>query len=327
MTKTWVLMQGRSSAGMVIAATLLLSMAANKTHGSVQDTPVSLTSSSWNADVVYGAAVSGPDSATAFDGHYAWDGADALVSGADYLPSSVTLPTYINPTTGYYDSSHVVDFSSAVTNSITATNTEFEFQPFTLDNVNLFSGGSTGGTLTLTAATAFDNIAILAASAGSGQHYVSVDITLHFADGSTSSLVPYNIYDWGKYSGGAGALPNAVDRSTASSTLTPETSSQLDYNNSADFQMYETDFNLAGFGYSNKAITSVSFSAPSSGDVGIFALSGYANPTQPLPVQPTAPDPAVTLPGSLPLTFSGGTLLALAAIGRRFARLRWPMIR
>ena len=84
--------------------------------------------------------------------------------------------------------------------------------------------------------------------------------------------------------------------------------------------MYETDFNLANLGYSNKAITSVSFSAPSSGDVGIFALSGYANPTQPPPVQTAAPDSAVPLPASLPLTFSGGTLLAVLAIGRRMRR-------
>lgn|GEM_PF-5574271 len=314
------LFRGRNIAGTLIAATLLLPVATRQAGASVQDTPVSLTSSSWNADVVYGTPTSGPDTATAFDGQYAWDGANALVSG-NYLPYNATLPTYLDPTTGLLDASHVVDFSSAVTNSITASHTEFEFQPFTSNNVNFFSSASTGGTLTLAAVTAFDNIAILAASAGSGQHYVTIDMTLHFADGSTSSLMPYNVYDWGKYSGASGALPNAVDRSTASSTPTSETVSKLDFNNPSDFQMYETDFNLASYSnYSNKAITSISFSAPSSGDVGIFALSGYANPTQPPPVQPAAPNSAVPLPASLPLTFSGGTLLALAAIGRRIRR-------
>lgn len=324
MTKTWVLMQGRSSAGMVIAATLLLSMAANKTHGSVQDTPVSLTSSSWNADVVYASSSWTTDSAVAFDGQYAWDAYGSAPSGF-YLPAGLPESRDSN---GDFTPTLPTLFSSAYTDTFTGTATQFEFQPFqNANNVNLFQNGTTGATLSLNNATAFDNIAILAASANSGNPYVTVGITLHFANGSRSSPISYNVYDWGRFSGGNAALSSPSDRSTASSSGTLETQSQLDTNNLDDFQMYETDFNLESLGYSNTAITSVSFSAPAVGDVGIFALSGYANPTQPLPVQPTAPDPAVTLPGSLPLTFSGGTLLALAAIGRRFARLRWPMIR
>ena len=327
MTKTWVLMQGRSSAGLVIAATLLLSMATNKTHGSVQDTPVSLTSSSWNADVVYASSSWTTDSAVAFDGQYAWDAYGSAPSGA-YL--SMGLPES-RDSNGDFTPTLPTLFSSAYTDAVTGTATQFEFQPFQdANNVNLFQNGTTGATLSLNKATAFDNIAILAASANSENGYVTIDMTLHFANGSESSLISYNVYDWSRYAGAAGnqALPYpGVDRSTASSGGTLETQSHLDADNLGDFQMYETDFNLESLGYSNNAITSVSFSAPAAGDVGIFALSGYANPTQPLPVQPTAPDPAVTLPGSLPLTFSGGTLLALAAIGRRFARLRWPMIR
>lgn len=311
------LLRGRNIAGALIAATLLLPTLTHHAGAAVQDTPISLTSSSWNADVVYGAATSGPDTATTFDGQYAWDGADAGPFSSIYVYTNAGLPTYVDPTTGHYDASHAVVFSSAVTNPITATKTEFEFQSFTANNVNLFSGGSTGGTLTLTAATAYENIAILAASAGSGQHYVPIGMTLHFADGSTSSLIGYNVYDWGKFSGPAGALPYAVDRSTAGSAPTNDTSSHLDTSNLTDFQMYETDFNLASLGYSNKALTSVSFSAPSSGDVGIFALSGYANPTQPPPVQPAAPNSAVPLPATLPLTLTGGAFLALAAMRRR----------
>ena len=309
--------RGRNIAGALIAATLLLPTLTHHAGAAVQDTPISLTSSSWNADVVYGAATSGPDTATTFDGQYAWDGADAYLYSDTYISPNAGLPTYVDPTTGHYDASHAVDFNSAVTNSITATKTEFEFQSFTANNVNLFSGGSTGGTLTLTAATAYENIAILAASANASNRVANVNMTLHFADGSTSSPIPYNIYDWGGYSGATGALPNSVDRSTAGSAPTNDTSSHLDTGNLTDFQMYETDFNLASLGYSNKALTSVSFSAPSSGDVGIFALSGYANPTQPPPVQPAAPNSAVPLPATLPLTLTGGAFLALAAMRRR----------
>ena len=314
--------RGRFIAGMLVTATLLLPAATRSVMASVQDTPISLVGSSWNADVIYGPDISGPDTATAFDGQYAWDAEDAMVSGSVYLGANVTLPAYLNPNTGHYDGTHVENFDSAYINPITQTNTEFEFQPFVADNVNLFSSASSGGTLTLTTATAYDSIAILAASANSGNAYAGVGITLTFADGSTSSLIPYNVYDWSKYAGANGnaALPNAVDRSTAGSSPTAEGTTQLDSNNASDFQMYETDFNLATLGYSNKAITSVSFSAPSNGDVGIFALSVYANPTQPLPVQPTAPNSAVPLPATLPLTLSGGALLTLMAMGRRIRR-------
>jgi hypothetical protein len=287
------LFRGRKIAGALIAATLLLPTLAHHAGAAVQDTPISLTSSSWNADVVY-ATNSPNDTATTFDGGYAWDAAYASL---DAWTASSGLPI------------------APFTNS--ATNTEFEFQSFTANNVNLFSGGSTGGTLTLTAATAYDNIAILAASANASNHVANVNMTLHFADGSTSSPIPYNIYDWGGYSGATGALPNSVDRSTAGSSPTMASQSVLDTSNLGDFQMYETDFNLASLGYSNKALTSVSFSAPSSGDVGIFALSGYANPTQPPPVQPAAPNSAVPLPATLPLTLTGGAFLALAAMRRR----------
>ncbi len=325
MTKTWILVQGRSSAGIMIAATLSLSVAANKTYASVQDTPISLTSSSWNADVVY-APLSSTDTAVAFDGQYAWDAGGAYLSGPVYLDANLGLPTYLNPLSSHVDPSQPTPFISVATNSVTGSNTEFAFQPWLDHNVNLFSSSSPGGTLTLATATAYDNIAILAASAGSGAGYVPIKMTLTFADGSTSSLLQYNVYDWSKYAGAAGnnALPYPVDRSTAGSTPTLSTSSSLDAGSQSDFQMYETDFNLQSLGYSNKAITSVSFSAPAAGHVGIFALSGYANPTQPLPVQPAAPAPApaVPLPGSMPLSLTGGTLLALAALSRRFTRNR-----
>jgi hypothetical protein len=91
-----------------------------------------------------------------------------------------------------------------------------------------------------------------------------------------------------------------------------------------DFQMYETDFNLESLGYSNDAITSISFNAISGGDVGIFALSGSANPLQPAPIQPDPPpsnDPPaspVPTPASLPLAGLGVVLLLLRAARRAF---------
>ena len=224
---------------------------------------------------------------------------------------------------GNFDATLPTTFNSAYTNTITGTATQFQFQPFgNTNNVNLFNNGTAGATLSLNNATALDNIAILAASANSGTHYVTVNMTLHFANGSKSSPILYNVYDWSIFSGGNAALPYSVSRSSAGSSSTPETQSKLDNSNPADFQMYETDFNLQSLGYSNNAITSVSFSAVTGGDVGLFALSGYANPDPQVPVLPDPPATAVPTPASLPLSFAGGTLLALAAIGRRFTRNR-----
>ena len=325
MKKPWVLLQGHSMSGMMIAATLLLPVAANKAYASVQDTPVSLNSSSWNADVVYGAASFATDSAVAFDGQYAWDALGSRPSGDEVTAG---LPEYQDPNTGVRYATLPTLFNSVYINTITGTATQFEFQPFeNTNNVNLFNNGAAGATLSLTDATALDNIAILAASANSGTHYITVNMTLHFANGSESSPILYNVYDWSKFSGGNAALPHSVSRSSADSNGMLETQSKLDTSNPADFQMYETDFNLQSLGYSNNAITSISFSAVTGGDVGIFALSGYANPDPQVPVLPDPPATAVPTPASLPLSFAGGTLLALAAMGRRFARNRKQMLR
>ncbi len=313
----------------MVAATLLLPVAANKAFASVQDTPVSLTSSSWNADVVYGAASFTTDSAVAFDGQYAWD---ALGSMPSWAFVSAGLPEYQDPSTGSRYATQPTLFNSAYTNTITGAATQFEFQPFqNANNVNLFNNGTAGATLSLNNATAFNNIAILAASANSGPHYVAVNMTLHFANGFQSAPISYNVYDWSQSSGGNWALPYSVSRSSASTSGTLETQSILDTSNPADFQMYETDFNLQSLGYSNNALASISFSAVTGGDVGIFALSGYVNPNPQTPVlndPPVTPaaNSAVPLPGSMPLTFSGGVLLALVAMGRRFTRNRKRLI-
>ena len=322
MTKTWVLMQGRSIAGMVIASTLLLPVVENKAQASVQygqATPVLLASSSWNADVVY-AAKSPNDTATAFDGTYAWYASYALDSGSTVqggLPSN-----WQEPATSY-------EFVSASAGTLSVGKTEFEFQSFLGNNCNLFSGSGSSATLTLTTPTAYDNLALLGVSANASGDVATVSMVLNFANGGSSAPFSYEVYDWSQSVGptNQGAISGGVDRSIATTgTGTEATTFSPADGGTGYFQMYETDFGLPST-YANELISSISFGAPTGGDVGIFALSGYANPIQPAFVQPAAPDPAVTLPGSMPLTFAGGTLLALAAIGRRFARMRWPMIR
>ena len=315
MTKTWVLMQGRSIAGMVIASTLLLPVVENKAQASVQygqATPVLLASSSWNADVVY-AAESPNDTATAFDGTYAWYASYALDSGSTVqggLPSS-----WHEPTSSY-------EFFSASAGTLGVSETEFEFQSFLGNNCNLFSGWGASATLTLTKPTAYDNLALLGVSANAPGDAAMVSMVLNFANGASSAPFSYDVYDWSKSVGptSQGAISGGVDRSIATTgTGTEATTFKLADGGIGYFQMYETDFGLSST-YANELISSITFSNVTGGDVGIFALSGSANPTQPPLVQPAALDPAVPLPGSMPLTFFGGTLLALAAIGRRIRR-------
>jgi hypothetical protein len=300
---------------MLMSATIVLPVAAKTATADIQATPISVTSTSWNADVVYAANSANSDSAKSFDGSYAWDALDAILYGDTNVTSG--LGSTSPPTEPYV-------FSSAAGDNLNTTKTQFEFQSFLSNNADYFSGP--GGALTLTTATAYDNIAILAASSNSGQNAVQVNMTLNFANGTSSAPIAYSIYDWGDSHGPTAqwALAKPVDRSTDSSSTAVESTSNLDTANLQDFQMYETDFNLAQLGYSNDAITSISFSAPSGGDVGIFALSGSANPVQPARIQsdpPPSNDPPaspVPTPASLPLAGLGVVLLLLRAARRAF---------
>ncbi len=302
---------GRNIAGTLAAATLLLAMTENKARASVQfgqASPVLLTDSSWNADVVY-AARSLNDTATAFDGTYAWYATNALYNGSDAqggLPSS-----WQNPPMSY-------EFFSASAGTLGQAETEFEFQSFLTNNCNLFNSSGSGATLTLTTPTAYDNLALLGVSANAAKGDATVSMVLNFANGSSSTPINYNVYDWSAAVGPKSqmALANAVDRSVATTgTETEATTFTPADGGGGYFQMYETDFGLSST-YADQLITSISFSAPSSGDVGIFALSGYANPVQP---KYSPPDPPATVPtpAALPLEALGAAVLALAATLRR----------
>ncbi len=321
MKKQLDLFRGRNIAGTLIAAALLLPVAETNVRATlqVQATPISITSSSWNADVVY-ASESPTDTAVGFDGTHAWDayGINYGPNGTNEYTDESGLPAITS------DPGAAVVFTSRATDALNSSKTTFQFQSFLGNNCLWFNSYSPSNGLTLTTPKAYDNLAILSASANAAPPGATLSMTLTLADGTTTVLSPFTVYDWSINVGNAiqMALPNAVDRSAGSSgtektSFSPD-APLLNGEGSQYYQMYETDFNLAS--YSNKAITSVSFSAPSSGDVGIFALSGYANPTQPPLVKLAPPDSPVPLPASLPLTFFGGTLLALAAIGRRIRR-------
>lgn len=316
------LLRGCGITGIFVAVTLALTPAENQVRAAVQfgqATPVSLTSSSWNADVVY-AAMSPNDTATAFDGTYAW-----YASYAEYNDSTVQggLPS------SWQDPAVAYEFMSASAGTLDVNYTEFEFQSFLGNNCNLFSGMGSKATLTLTNPTAYDNLALLGASANAAGDVATVSMVLNFANGSSSMPITYNVYDWSKSVGPSsqGAIAGGVDRSIATTgTETEATTFKPADGGTGYFQMYETDFDLSST-YANELITSISFSATSGGDIGIFALSGYANPNQPVYVPPSSPPqndpPSVSAPATFSLTTLGAIFLGLKLALRRQRRGLW----
>ncbi|NNM84487.1 MAG: hypothetical protein HKL96_01845 [Phycisphaerales bacterium] len=245
-------------------------------------TPIAATG--WNADVVY-AAGTNADAAQGFDGTYAWVQNGAQIQGLTTDSEMNGLPYSSTP-------SQTMDFTSAATNTITGTNTQFEFQPFTsstsntANNVLLFSGSAT---LSLSTADPFNSIALLNASAN-GPEITQVTMVLNYTDGTHSGTESFQSFDWGaEYRGATGAASSAafsslLDRAAVLSTYPAEVYA---LSNGPDYQMYETDINLAALGDNNKSISSITFTG-GGGDIGVFAISGVVNPS---PVV-LAPEPA-----------------------------------
>jgi hypothetical protein len=229
--------------------------------------PIGLTG--WNADVIYV-----PSGATqtvqSFDGSgYAWFEAGAYPTSGTYQRAGLST------------AGDTQAFGSAWQDPNNTNQSEFEFQPYTGNNVlELGNTSDSGQTLTLTTPAGYNNLAILAASGNIGGDYQST-LTLTFSDGSTSSMT-YDPYDWGQ--------------GTTQEVFSPNLSRMEDTSNgptfgSASYNMYETDINLSNYVSSNGALDSakfiktITFAEPTSGRIGVFAVSGVQNSSaaDPLP--------------------------------------------
>ncbi len=238
--------------------------------------------SGWNADVIYLPGVTN-ETVQSFDGSgYAW-----FVEG--YYPPSTAFQG-----SGLPSSADTTTFGSAANDTCNPDRTQYQFQPFTGNNVlKLGSPADPGQTLTLSTPEGYNNLAIIAASGNTGVTNYTSTFTLTFSDGSTSGPITYDPYDWGE--GGKTTQQAAQQVFSTALGRTPTGNTYGSPQDAGYFNMYETDINLTELTSSDlaadsaKFIKSITFATPSGGRVGVFAISGVQNTsaTDPLP-EPSA---------------------------------------
>jgi hypothetical protein len=166
------------------------------------------------------------------------------------------------------------NFNSAVTNSVTHTNTPFSIASFTNNNTLQIAHAS-AGTMTLNVSGAYTSLAVLATATFGADDTPTVK--LNFADG-TSATATYKAFDW---SIGTDAARTAA---SAFGTTGVARYSPVQGLDARAFGLYESDIdltNIGGVDYSNKQLVSMTFSA-ANGDgqthalTDIFAVSGTA---------------------------------------------------
>jgi hypothetical protein len=211
--------------------------------------PITLTG--WNTDVVFEDAAS--PAATSFDHPnqrppdyplYAWF-ESGLQGHTDGLPASRRLVSAAD--------SDVV----------------FELQPYTTNNVLLLTVPKPSGELALVEPAAYRCLFILVAAGGGDS---TVNLQLHFSDGTTSEAVACQAPDW--FTASATRLP----RTPAITGLGRSNGKQgFEYEDHGDdaFGLYQSRIDLTTLGLHGKTIQSIRFKKGSGGaTAGIFAISG-----------------------------------------------------
>ena len=266
-------------------------------HGAQAQTPI--TGTGYNVDVVRENAGSNPNFANAFAGDPFSSWIEDGIRGYRGLPTEVGQDT-------------TTTVLSAATNTVTGGHTTFEFQPYSVDpttnggaayNVIQDTTGS-GVIFTLSTAAAYTSLALDAASTDASATSEGT-LMLHFANGSSSSLIDYNAFDWGNFSAHADTRVFANDLARAELDTTGYSANSnntpIDTGNGNAFNMYETDINLASLGYGSSAISSITFyKAGDSSGTGIFGISG---------VPSAAPEPSQVAVMALIALGLGGLIL------------------
>jgi hypothetical protein len=172
-----------------------------------------------------------------------------------------------NPATGGTGGAQGLPASGTVLSQVDGTT--FQLGPYGGNNVLLLgSPYASAGTLTFAAPQAYNSLAILATSANGGGNGTFV---VRFSNGAVSPSYSLNAQDW--YNTTTNVAVQGFGRlRLGQSTLSTE---DAGWNNP---NLYQTTLNLAALG-SNLPVASITFTKPaSSGNSGIFAVSGAAMP-------------------------------------------------
>jgi uncharacterized repeat protein (TIGR02543 family) len=154
--------------------------------------------------------------------------------------------------------------------------TTFQFGPYDSGNVLYLTSSAPSNSLTLSTPAACKSLSVLAASAQGGGNGTLV---LHFADGTTSSAIPFNATNYLTTNS-----PSPGWAITNFGLLATGSYNEFGTVNSDTFfpTLYQTSINLQSNGYDASLITSVTFTMPASTNAGtvtgIFALSGTEAP-------------------------------------------------
>jgi hypothetical protein len=203
-------------------------------------------------------------------------------------------------------------FTSLVDNATT-----FQFGPYDSNNVLCLASGAASGSLTLNTPAAYRSLSVLAASAQGGGNGTLV---IHFADGTTSSAIPFNATNY--------LTTNTPSPGAAITKFGLLVTGEYNEFRSADSDiifptLYQTSINLQSNGYGANLITSVTFTMPGGANTGtvtgVFALSGTEAPYNYVLAASNSPAGGGTVSGSG--TFQEGspeTVTATANSGFEF---------
>lgn len=192
-------------------------------------------------------------------------------SGPPYL-ASAALEVSPGDGTAYYQSglpgkAHGLPATGSFL-STGGDGSQFQFQPYTVNNALVLSSetGLTTGTLTFNSPLIYNRIAVLANSAGGGS---TTTMTIHFVDGSTFTI-SYNASNW-LNSPSAIALQGVERISLGTGGVTGAPTNP---------RFYQTTIPLGTYlGSNNRSITSITFSKASGASAtAIYAVSGEAIP-------------------------------------------------
>lgn len=229
-------------------------------NGYAQLQPVPITVASFNQDIVAEGTGGNPQAVTsiAFDGSAnnvlytkAFQGANSLFISGGGLPNS-----------------------GLITNGLD----QWQLAAFTGSNVLYFAPQTTASTKSLTLSTAakFSQLALLAAC---GNGSVTMSVSVHFTNSTTTSFGPFTVSDW---FGGSPYVINGLGRILRNTTVGLTSSSGLPN----DPRLYQVTLSLVAADQA-KTVDRIDITDNSTSNaptLGVFAVSGIASLVLPLTV-------------------------------------------